>query len=179
MMFRWCRLSPALINRPPPHPLPTWVDHSWGCSGFPSSTEGAVQEVGQSFYQSLLSSSSIGNKARIFIVSAPHAGSWVTAVSSVGLVLQLFPAKCHVAHRWWSGFDISGGSPCLLVDMVEMWLYSTTIYVTSLPIFVIVPVLSTVHINSHHACSGLGQRDASCLWCLNHLIPYLCYPEWV
>eukprot|EP00731_Ephydatia_muelleri_P016164 Em0009g588a len=53
-------------------------------------------------FQSLLSSSSQVNKARILSVSAPHAGSWISATPSTGLDLHLDSAECQVALRWWS-----------------------------------------------------------------------------
>ena len=65
-------------------------------------------------FQSLLSSSSQVNKARILSVSAPHAGSWISATPSTGLDLHLDSAECQVALRWWLGLDTSGGSPCPL-----------------------------------------------------------------
>ena len=63
-------------------------------------------------FQSLLSSSSPVNKARILSVSAPHAGSWISVVPSTGLDLHLDNAECQVALRWWLGLDTSGGSTC-------------------------------------------------------------------
>ena len=83
-------------------------------------------------------------KARILSVSAPHAGSWVSAVPSIGQALHLNPAECQVALRWWLGLDTSGGFLCPLcpdivldplghlADVVGMWLYGPTICVTSL-----------------------------------------------
>ncbi|KAL5474377.1 hypothetical protein EMCRGX_G026317 [Ephydatia muelleri] len=65
-------------------------------------------------FQSLLSSSSQVNKTRILSVSAPHAGSWISATPSTGLDLHLDSAECQVALRWWLGLDTSGGSPCPL-----------------------------------------------------------------
>ena len=99
-------------------------------------------------FQSLLSSSSQVNKARILSVSAPHAGSWISATPSTGLDLHLDSAECQVALRWWLGHDTSGGSPCPLcpdtaldpqvtmqplADMVVMWLHGTTACEISLP----------------------------------------------
>ena len=63
-------------------------------------------------FQSLLSSSSPVNKARILSISAPHAGSWISVVPSTGLDLHLDNAECQVALRWWLGLDTSGGSSC-------------------------------------------------------------------
>ena len=63
-------------------------------------------------FQSLLSSSSPVNKARILSVSAPHAGSWISVIPSTGLDLHLNSAECQVALRWWLGLDTSGGSLC-------------------------------------------------------------------
>eukprot|EP00731_Ephydatia_muelleri_P023351 Em0015g934a len=65
-------------------------------------------------FQSLLSSSSQVNKARILSASAPHAGSWISATPSTGLDLHLDSAECQVALRWWLGLDTSGGSLCPL-----------------------------------------------------------------
>ena len=63
-------------------------------------------------FQSLLSSSSPVNKARILSVSAPHAGSWISVIPSTGLDLHLNSAECQIALRWWLGLDTSGGSLC-------------------------------------------------------------------
>ena len=63
-------------------------------------------------FQSLLSSSSPVNKARILSVSAPHAGSWISVTHSTGLEQHLDSAECQVALRWWLGLDTSGGSLC-------------------------------------------------------------------
>ena len=63
-------------------------------------------------FQSLLSSSSPVNKARILSVSAPQAGSWISVIRSTGLDLHLNSAKCQIALRWWLGLDTSGGSLC-------------------------------------------------------------------
>eukprot|EP00731_Ephydatia_muelleri_P031244 Em0022g758a len=63
-------------------------------------------------FQSLLSSSSLVNKARILSVSAPHAGSWISVIPSTGLDLHLNSAECQIALRWWLGLDTSGGSLC-------------------------------------------------------------------
>ena len=99
-------------------------------------------------FQSLLSSSSQVNKARILSVSAPHAGSWISATPSTGLDLHLDSAECQVALRWWLGLDTSGGSPCPLcpdtaldplghlqplADMMVMWLHGITACEISLP----------------------------------------------
>ncbi|KAL5505389.1 hypothetical protein EMCRGX_G006811 [Ephydatia muelleri] len=65
-------------------------------------------------FQSLLSSSSQVNKARILSISAPHAGSWISATPSTGLDLHLDSAECQVALRWWLGLDTSGDSSCPL-----------------------------------------------------------------
>ena len=51
-------------------------------------------------FQSLLSSSSPVNKARILSISTPHAGSWISVVPSTGLDLHLDNADCQVALRW-------------------------------------------------------------------------------
>ena len=63
-------------------------------------------------FQSLLSSSSPVNKARILSVSAPHAGSWISVIPSIGLDLHLNSAERQIALRWWLGLDTSGGSLC-------------------------------------------------------------------
>ena len=63
-------------------------------------------------FQSLLSSASPVNKARLLSVSAPHAGSWISVVPSTGLGLHLNPAECQTAIKWWLGLDTSGGSLC-------------------------------------------------------------------
>ena len=56
-------------------------------------------------FQSLLSTSSPVNKARILSVSAPHAGSWISVIPSTGLDLHLNSAECQIALRWWLGLD--------------------------------------------------------------------------
>ena len=71
-------------------------------------------------FQSLLSSSSQVNKARILSVSAPHAGSWISAIPSTGLDLHLDSAECQVALRWWLGLDTSGGSLCPLCPDIAL-----------------------------------------------------------
>ena len=71
-------------------------------------------------FQSLLSSSSQVNKARILSVSAPHAGSWISAIPSTGLDLHLGSAECQVALRWWLGLDMSGGSLCPLCPDIAL-----------------------------------------------------------
>ena len=58
-------------------------------------------------FQSLLSSSSPVNKARILSVSASHAGSWISVIPSTGVDLHLNSAECQVALRWWLGLDTS------------------------------------------------------------------------
>ena len=63
-------------------------------------------------FQSLLSSASPVNKARLLSVSAPHAGSWISVVPSTGLGLYLDPAECQTAIKWWLGLDTSRGSLC-------------------------------------------------------------------
>ena len=63
-------------------------------------------------FQSLLSSASPVNKARLLSVSAPHAGSWISVVPSTGLGLHLDPAECQTAIKWWLGLDTSRGSLC-------------------------------------------------------------------
>ena len=60
-------------------------------------------------FQSVFSSSSPVNKARLLSVSAPIAGSWITATPSPGLNLHL---ECQVALRWWLGLDTAGGFSC-------------------------------------------------------------------
>ena len=47
-------------------------------------------------FQSMLFSSSPANKARILSVSAPHAGSWISAIPSTGLALHLDPADVRL-----------------------------------------------------------------------------------
>ena len=71
-------------------------------------------------FQSLLSSSSQVNKARILSVCAPHAGSWNSAIPSTGLDLHLDSAECQVALRWWLGLDTSGGSQCPLCPDIAL-----------------------------------------------------------
>ncbi|KAL5502136.1 hypothetical protein EMCRGX_G008860 [Ephydatia muelleri] len=60
-------------------------------------------------FQSVFSSSSPVNKARLLSVSAPIAGSWITATPTPGLNLHL---ECQVALRWWLGLDTAGGFSC-------------------------------------------------------------------
>ena len=63
-------------------------------------------------FQSLLSSSSQVNKARLLSVSAPFAGSWISTIPSPGLNLHLDSAECQMALRWWLGLNTAGGSCC-------------------------------------------------------------------
>ena len=63
-------------------------------------------------FQSLLSSSSQVNKARLLSVSAPFAGSWISTIPSLGLNLHLDSAECQMALRWWLGQNTAGGSSC-------------------------------------------------------------------
>eukprot|EP00731_Ephydatia_muelleri_P004897 Em0002g1073a len=49
------------------------------------------------------------NKARLLSVSAPIAGSWITATPSPGLNWHL---ECQVALRWWLSLDTAGGFSC-------------------------------------------------------------------
>ena len=72
------------------------------------------------FLSLLSSSSSQVNKARILSVSAPHAGSWNSAIPSTGLDLHLDSAECQVALRWWLGLDTSGGSQCPLCPDIAL-----------------------------------------------------------
>eukprot|EP00731_Ephydatia_muelleri_P006931 Em0003g1179a len=63
-------------------------------------------------FQSLLSSSSQVNKARLLSVSAPFAGSWISTIPSPVLNLHLDSAECQMALRWWLGLNTAGGSCC-------------------------------------------------------------------
>ncbi|KAL5484071.1 hypothetical protein EMCRGX_G020510 [Ephydatia muelleri] len=60
-------------------------------------------------FQTLVSSASPANKARMLSVSAPHASSWVSAIPSG---LQLESNEFQMAIRWWLGLDTSGRSMC-------------------------------------------------------------------
>ena len=65
-------------------------------------------------FQTLVSSASPANKARMLSVSAPHASSWVSAIPSVSLNMQLDSEECQVAIRWWLGLNTSTASGAVL-----------------------------------------------------------------
>eukprot|EP00731_Ephydatia_muelleri_P029714 Em0021g237a len=58
-------------------------------------------------FQSVLTTSSPANKARLLSASAPHASSWISVVPSVGLGLHLDPAEFQAAVKWWLGMNSS------------------------------------------------------------------------
>ena len=70
------------------------------------------KKLDHQLFQSLLSSASPVNKARLLSASAPHARSWISVVPSTGLGFHLDPAECQTAIKWWLGLDTSGGSLC-------------------------------------------------------------------
>eukprot|EP00731_Ephydatia_muelleri_P020056 Em0012g881a len=61
-------------------------------------------------FNQLFNSSSLADRARLLSISSPHALSWLSAVPSEGLGLQLNPDLFQVAIKWWLGLDTSGGS---------------------------------------------------------------------
>ena len=63
-------------------------------------------------FQTLVSSASPANKARMLSVSAPHASSWVSAIPSVSLNMHLDSEECQMAIRWWLGLNTSTASSC-------------------------------------------------------------------
>ena len=65
-------------------------------------------------FNQLFNSSSLADRARLLSISSPHALSWLSAVPSEGLGLQLNPDLFQVAIKWWLGLDTSGGSLCSL-----------------------------------------------------------------
>ena len=71
-------------------------------------------------FQSLLSSSSQVNKARILSVSAPHAGSWISPIPSTSPDLHLDSAECQLALSRWLGLDTLGGSLCPLCPDIAL-----------------------------------------------------------
>ena len=78
----------------------------------PPSQSSLSKKVDGLAFQSLLSSSSQVNKARLLSVSAPFAGSWISTIPSPGLNLHLDSAECQMALRWWLGLNTAGGSCC-------------------------------------------------------------------
>ena len=70
------------------------------------------KKLDHQLFQSLLSSASPVNKARLLSVSASHASSWISVVPSTSLGHHLDPAECQTAIKWWLGLDTSGGSLC-------------------------------------------------------------------
>ena len=62
-------------------------------------------------FNSLLSQSSVADKARLLSVSSPHASAWLSVVPSPGLGLSLDPNEHQMAIKWWLGLNTSPGSP--------------------------------------------------------------------
>ena len=96
-------------------------------------------------FHSLLESSSPANRARLLLVAAPHASSWLSLVPSPGLSLHLESNEYQMAIRWWLGLNTSGRSSAhsalvllliLLVPMLwpagmrEMWSYAIIVMVS-------------------------------------------------
>ena len=77
-------------------------------------------------FHSLLESSSPANRARLLLVAAPHASSWLSLVPSPGLSLHLESNEYQMAIRWWLGLNTSGRSSAhsalvlLLILLVTM-----------------------------------------------------------
>ena len=158
-------------------------------------------------FQSLLSSSSQVNKARLLSVSAPFAGSWISTIPSPGLNLHLDSAECQMALRWWLGLNTAGGSCCpfcpdtvldplghhavscrhggFVVTLHNLLRDILAGFCRRAHLSVKIEVgygLSRENINSRPAdilCSELGQRPPSCFQCHRHrhLTPYPCHPK--
>ena len=90
------------------------------CRSAHLSVQALSKKLDNHAFQSLLSSSSQVNKARILLVSAPRAGSWIAAIPSTGLDLHLDSAECQVELRWWLGLDTSGSSLCPLCPNIAL-----------------------------------------------------------
>ena len=103
-ILRFPFMSLSLLRRPPPPPLQRVLS----------------KKLDNHAFQSLFSSSSQINKARILSVSAPHVASWISAIPSTGLDVHLDSAECQVAFRWWLGLDTSGGSLCPLCPDITL-----------------------------------------------------------
>ena len=62
-------------------------------------------------FNSLLSQSSVADKARLLSISSPHASAWLSVVPSPGLGLSLYLNEHQMAIKWWLGLNTSPGSP--------------------------------------------------------------------
>ena len=71
-------------------------------------------KLDDNFFNALLKSSSVADKARLLSVSSPHATSWLSVVPSENLGLHMDPPVFQVAIKWWLGLDTSEGSQCAL-----------------------------------------------------------------
>ena len=69
--------------------------------------KGSVKETGEPPVRIVLEASSPAHKARLLLVSASYAVSWLHVAPSPGLDLHLDPNK-------WLGMDIARGSSCSL-----------------------------------------------------------------
>ncbi|KAL5500795.1 hypothetical protein EMCRGX_G012400 [Ephydatia muelleri] len=61
-------------------------------------------------FNSLLSQSSVADKARLLSVSSPHASAWLSVVPSPGLGLSLDPNEHQMAIKWW--LELNTSPPC-------------------------------------------------------------------
>ena len=66
------------------------------------------------FFNVLLGSLSIPDRAHLLSASFPHASSWLTVIPSEGQGLHLDPPVFQTALKWWLGLDTAEGSPCAL-----------------------------------------------------------------
>ena len=56
--------------------------------------------------------SSPGQRARLLLVSSPHASAWLSVMPTPQLNLHLEPPEFQVALKWWLGMDTSQNACC-------------------------------------------------------------------
>ena len=56
---------------------------------------------------SLLSTSSTADRARLLSISCPHASAWISLVPSISLGLHFEPQEFNTALKWWLGVNPS------------------------------------------------------------------------
>ena len=60
-------------------------------------------------FNSLLSTSSTADRARLLSISSPHASAWISVVPSISLGLHFEPQEFNTALKWWLGVNPSVG----------------------------------------------------------------------
>ena len=58
-------------------------------------------------FNSLLSTSSTADRARLLSISSPHASAWISVVPSISLGLHFEPQEFNTALKWWLGINPS------------------------------------------------------------------------